>query len=97
MLQCVAVCCSVLQCVAVCCSVLQCVVGSTVCDIDFSRTTPAVRVCVRESERGRASERDSLSVYPSVCEIERERQSIFLSVCAWWDVQKRCNLFKRSM
>ena len=25
MLQCVAVCCSVLQCVAVCCSVLQCV------------------------------------------------------------------------
>ena len=26
MLQCVAVCCSVLQCVAVCCSVLQCVV-----------------------------------------------------------------------
>jgi len=27
MLQCVAVCCSVLQCVAVCCSVLQCVAG----------------------------------------------------------------------
>ena len=26
MLQCVAVCCSVLQCVAVCCSVFQCVV-----------------------------------------------------------------------
>ena len=26
-LQCVAVCCSVLQCVAVCCSVLQCVAG----------------------------------------------------------------------
>ena len=25
MLQCVAVCCSVLQCVAVCCSILQCV------------------------------------------------------------------------
>ena len=25
MMQCVAVCCSVLQCVAVCCSVLQCV------------------------------------------------------------------------
>ena len=28
MLQCVAVCCSVLQCVAVCCSVLQCVAVS---------------------------------------------------------------------
>ena len=28
MLQCVAVCCSVLQCVAVCCSVLQCVAAS---------------------------------------------------------------------
>ena len=27
MLQCVAVCCSVLQCIAVCCSVLQCVVS----------------------------------------------------------------------
>jgi len=30
MLQCVAVCCSVLQCVAVCCSVLQCV---AVCEL----------------------------------------------------------------
>ena len=28
MLQCVAVCCSVLQCVAVCCSVLQCVAAT---------------------------------------------------------------------
>jgi len=30
-LQCVAVCCSVLQCVAVCCSVLQCVAVFAVC------------------------------------------------------------------
>ena len=33
MLQCVAVCCSVLQCVAVCCSVLQCV--AVCCDAMF--------------------------------------------------------------
>jgi len=32
MLQCVAVCCSVLQCVAVCCSVLQCVRRALQCD-----------------------------------------------------------------
>ena len=31
MLQCVAVCCSVLQCVAVCCSVLQC--GAVCCSV----------------------------------------------------------------
>ena len=43
MLQCVAVCCSVLQCVAVCCSVLQCV---AVC---CSEVLPADGGCSGES------------------------------------------------
>ena len=38
MLQCVAVCCSVLQCVAVCCSVLQCV--AVCCSVSLSLPSP---------------------------------------------------------
>ena len=60
MLQCVAVCCSVLQCVAVCCSVLQCVTGTALqlckeckecyvmhavcCSVDMQGVTAAYRV-----------------------------------------------------
>ena len=44
MLQCVAVCCSVLQCVAVCCSVLQCVAVccSVLQCVANMRTTPII-------------------------------------------------------
>ena len=45
MLQCVAVCCSVLQCVAVCCSVLQCVaVCGVICMTHRDVTTRVIAV-----------------------------------------------------
>ena len=47
MLQCVAVCCSVMQCVAVCCSVLQCV---AVCCSASIPVRVIVRVCEGERE-----------------------------------------------
>jgi len=46
MVQCVAVCCSVLQCVAVCCSVLQCGVGDAQVCIDVFTVYMIFHVCV---------------------------------------------------
>ena len=52
MLQCVAVCCSVLQCVAVCCSVLQCVYNISCLVINVCGLSSAftLRVTGRETD-----------------------------------------------